>query len=184
MPQSFIDWGLIVKFCGISAVHFACTIMSSTAYVTFVFVFSIQSQVICVFLIHLHHDGQSPTCRCCNRQGHQAAGCRNTVCFNCNGLGHTSQEWVKPMYCCICKSRQHLARVCPFSWHRPQSGQASVPQPPDVDVNADLHMSDVSSSSADENPENPEVSQPSRLIVDPGSILAELAASESDQHRL
>lgn len=51
-------------------------------------------------------------------------------------------------------------------------------------MNADLHMSDVSSSSADENPENPEVSQPSRLIVDPGSFLAELAASESDQHRL
>ena len=70
------------------------------------------------------------------------------------------------------------------SCHRPRSGQASVPQPPDVDVNADLHMSDVSSSSSDENPENPEVSQPFRLIVDPESILAELAASESDQHRL
>lgn len=65
------------------------------------------------------------------------------------------------MYCCICKSGQHLARVCPFSWHRLRSEQASVPQPPDVDVNADLHMSDVSSSSSDENPENPEVSQPS-----------------------
>ena len=52
-------------------------------------------------------------------------------------------------------------------------------------MNADLHISDVSSSSFDENPDNPEVSQPSRpIVVDPESILAELAASESDQHRL
>ena len=52
-------------------------------------------------------------------------------------------------------------------------------------MNADLHMSDVSSSSSDENPENPEVLQPSRpIVVDPESILAELAASESDQHGL
>lgn len=43
------------------------------------------------FLLHLYHDGQSPTCRRCNRQGHQVAGGRNTVCFNCNGLGLTAR---------------------------------------------------------------------------------------------
>ena len=43
------------------------------------------------FLLRLYHDGQSPTCRRCNRQGHQVAGGRNTVCFNCNGLGLTAQ---------------------------------------------------------------------------------------------
>ena len=52
-------------------------------------------------------------------------------------------------------------------------------------MNADLHMSDVSSSSSDddpeENPENP-VFQPFRpIVVDPESVLADLAASESDQ---
>ena len=91
------------------------------------------------------------------------------------------------MYCCICKSGQHLARTCPFSWYRqrdldssrseqPNASRAEQPnalQSPEVDVNADLHMSDVSSSSSDDDPEeNPE---------DPESVLADLAASESDQ---
>ena len=54
-------------------------------------------------------------------------------------------------------------------------------------MNADLHISDVSSSSDDdpeENPENP-VLQPFRpIVVDPESVLADLAASESDQDRV
>ena len=54
----------------------------------------------------------------CNRTGHKAAECKHTVCFNCDGLGHVSKECVRPMYCCICKSGQHLARTCPLSWHR------------------------------------------------------------------
>ena len=70
------------------------------------------------FLIRLYYDGQTPTCRRCNRTGHKAAQCRNTLCFNCDGLGHVSRECVRPMYCCICKSGQHLARTCPFSWLR------------------------------------------------------------------
>lgn len=95
---------------------------------------------------------------------------------------------MKLIYCCISKSGQHLAHVFRFSCHRhrdlnasPRCEQPSAPQSPDVDVNADLHMSDVSSSSSDENPENPDVSQTSRpTVVDLESILAKLAASESD----
>ena len=86
----------------------------------------------------------------------------------------------------------NIWRVFPFSWHRhldlnasPRSEQPSIPQSPDVDVNADLHTSGVSSSSSDENPENPDVLQPSRpIVVDLESISAELAASESYQDRL
>lgn len=86
----------------------------------------------------------------------------------------------------------NLWHVFPFSWHRhrdlnalPRSEKPSIPQSPDVDVNADLHTSDVSSSSSDENPENPDVSQPSRpIVVDLESNLAELAVSESDHDRL
>ena len=66
----------------------------------------------------LYHDGQVPTCRKCNRPDHKAAECRNIVCFNCDGLGHTARQCMKPMYCCTCKSRQHLARDCPHSWKR------------------------------------------------------------------
>ena len=70
------------------------------------------------FQIRLYHDGQTPTCRRCNRSGHKAVSCRKTVCFNYDGLGHTATHCVKPMYRCICKSGQHLARSCPLSWHR------------------------------------------------------------------
>ena len=47
-----------------------------------------------------------------------AADCRKTVGFNCDGAGHTAIDCIRPMYCCICKSGQHLARSCRFSWHR------------------------------------------------------------------
>ena len=70
------------------------------------------------FLLRLYHDGQTRTCRCCNRSGRNAADCRKSVSFNCDALGHMARECIRPMYCCICKSGQHLARTCPFSWHR------------------------------------------------------------------
>ena len=97
------------------------------------------------FLIRLYHDGQSPTCRRCNRQGHKAASCQNTVCFNCDGLGHVARDCVRPMFCCICKSGQHLARICPFSWHReppPQQVEEDAVEEfpanlPDVDASMD-----------------------------------------------
>lgn len=66
------------------------------------------------FLLRLAHDGQVPTFCCCNRCGHQASACGNTVCFDCDGLGHTTHDCVKPMYRCICKSGQHLAQSCSF----------------------------------------------------------------------
>lgn len=77
------------------------------------------------FLLRLSHDGQVPTFRCCNRRGHQASACGNTICFDCDGLGHTTHDCVKPMYRCICKSGQHLAQSCSFSCHRPVSPRAS-----------------------------------------------------------
>ena len=70
------------------------------------------------FLVRLYQDRQVPTCRKCNRPDHKAAECRNIVCFNCDGLGHTAHQCIRPMYCCICKSGQHLARDCPHSWRR------------------------------------------------------------------
>ena len=70
------------------------------------------------FLLRLYHDGQAPTCRHCNCSGHKAADFHKSVCFNCDGLGHMAREHIRLMYCCICKSGQHLARTCPFSRHR------------------------------------------------------------------
>ncbi|KAJ7360261.1 zinc finger protein [Desmophyllum pertusum] len=77
------------------------------------------------FLVRLYHDGQKPTCWKCNRANHLAAQCDNIVCFNCERLGHMAHDCVKPMYCCICKSGDHLARTCPFSLHRAPSRSPS-----------------------------------------------------------
>ena len=106
--------------------------------------------------MRLSHDGQVPTCRRCNRRGHQASGCRNTVCFNCDGLGHTARDCVKPMYCCICKSGQHLARSCPFLWYRPVSPRAS----PTVDLEQDLAMSEDSAENSPAVGNSPVVESP------------------------
>ena len=56
--------------------------------------------------------------RHCNRAGHLANECRNVVCFNCEELGHLSRDCENDEHCCICKSTDHLARCCPFSWYQ------------------------------------------------------------------
>ena len=70
------------------------------------------------FLVRLSHDGQQHTCRRCNRAGHFASECQNVVCFNCDELGHQSRDCGENIRCCICKSEEHLARRCPFSWYK------------------------------------------------------------------
>ena len=81
------------------------------------------------FQINMFYDGQTPSCRKCNCLGHKAAECINTVCFNCDGLGHVSKECIRPMYCCICKSGQHLACTCPFSWHHEWHARTTKERP-------------------------------------------------------
>ena len=73
------------------------------------------------FLVRLSHDGQQHTCRRCNRAGHFANECHNVVCFNCDELGHESRDCEEDVRCCICKSTDHLARSCPFSWYKASS---------------------------------------------------------------
>ena len=80
------------------------------------------------FLVRLSYDGQQHTCRRCNRVGHFANECDNTVCFNCEELGHESRNCPHDVRCCICKSTEHLARRCPFSWYKPSSS-ARVSEP-------------------------------------------------------
>lgn len=77
------------------------------------------------FLVRLSHDGQQHTCRRCNRAGHFANECQNVVCFNCDELGHQSRECGEAIRCCICKSVEHRARHCPYSWHQSSSAPSS-----------------------------------------------------------
>ena len=78
------------------------------------------------FLVRLSHDGQEHTCRKCNRRGHFANNCENTICFNCEELGHVCETCPHQELCCICKEPSHRARFCPYSWFR-QSSPASSP---------------------------------------------------------
>ena len=126
------------------------------------------------FLVRLSHDGQQHICRRCNRAGHFESECQNVVCFNCDELGHQSRDCGENIRCCICKSEDHLARRCPYSWYKrspiPASPSnrrvsVSVPDPsPDGDVAASA--GDPSSSC-------------SSLVRDPSSG-DDVAASASD----
>lgn len=70
------------------------------------------------FQVRVWHEGQTKTCRRCNREGHIAKDCNNTLCFNCDELNHTAKECPHQMKCCICKGVDHLAAGCFHSWYR------------------------------------------------------------------
>ena len=70
------------------------------------------------FQLRFSHAGQPKTCRKCGALDHIARDCSNDVCFNCDTIGHVSKSCPERMRCCICKSEQHKAIDCPFSWHR------------------------------------------------------------------
>ena len=69
------------------------------------------------FLLFLKHQGQVPTCRRCNQPGHFSNQCTTKICFNCDGLGHETPACPAPTLCSICKSDNHLAKFCPYSWY-------------------------------------------------------------------
>lgn len=70
------------------------------------------------YQLRFYHDGQIKTCRKCGSSHHLARDCTNQVCFNCDERGHTAKDCESPMLCCICKSRDHKAIDCRFSWYR------------------------------------------------------------------
>ena len=76
-------------------------------------------------LIHLRYEGQPHTCRHCNQPGHYANTCRVSVCFNCDCTGHLAFDCPESVHCNICKSFEHKAHFCPFSWAQDTSRSAS-----------------------------------------------------------
>ena len=69
------------------------------------------------FQLRFYHEGQTKTWRRCGCPDHIAKDCENSVCFNCDEIGHEARDCPHRMKCCICKSEAHKAIDCPLSWY-------------------------------------------------------------------
>ena len=69
-------------------------------------------------VINVRYPGQPRTCRHCNLRGHLANACTNLICFNCEQVGHQAATCPEAIKCNLCKSTDHKAKHCPFSWSR------------------------------------------------------------------
>ena len=92
------------------------------------------------YLVPSKHKDQIPTCRKCNRPGHQARKCPYIFCFNCEELGHMTDSCPDEIHCCICRVTGHMAADCPYSWNRRSSVLRSD--------NSDTHLQQPSQLSA------------------------------------
>ena len=92
------------------------------------------------YLARLKHKDQIPTCRKCNRPGHQARTCPNIFCFNCEELGHMTDSCPDEIHGCTCRVTGHMAADCPYSWNRRSSVLRSD--------NSDTHLQQSSQLSA------------------------------------
>lgn len=90
------------------------------------------------YQVRVRYDGQPTTCRRCNSRDHLYKDCTNSVCFNCDQVGHHSRMCPEDIRCCICKEEGHIAMDCQHSWYRrpppstvlsPSNPEDSVPTP-------------------------------------------------------
>ena len=85
------------------------------------------------YQVRVKYDGQPTTCRRCNSRDHLYKDCNNSICFNCDQVGHHSRMCPEDIKCCICKEEGHMAIDCQHSWYRrpPPSGTLSSSNPED-----------------------------------------------------
>ena len=85
------------------------------------------------YQVRVKYDGQPTTCRRCNSRDHLYKDCNNSICFNCDKVGHHSRLCPEDIKCCICKEEGHMAIDCLHSWYRrpPPSGTLSSSNPDD-----------------------------------------------------
>ena len=117
------------------------------------------------FLIHVRYTGQHRTCPRCHQPGHLTNTCSNQCCFNCDEVGHLSSSCPRPVMCNLCKSVDHKANVCPFSWACEPTGASpphedviSIPDPVcnDNTVNGADNHNETDDDMTDEEEENEE----------------------------
>ena len=109
------------------------------------------------FLVHVRYNGQTRTCRHCHLTGHLANSCSNVCCYNCDETGHLSSACPHPVMCNICKSTDHKANACSFSWARevpstpPRDENSGPTTEPTDDVTANQTDDDMSDDVSDED---------------------------------
>ena len=109
------------------------------------------------FLVHVRYNGQTRTCRHCHLTGHLANSCSNVCCYNCDETGHLSSACPHPVMCNICKSTDHKANACSFSWARevpstpPREENSGPTTEPTDDVTANQTDDDMSDDVSDED---------------------------------
>ena len=111
------------------------------------------------FLVHVRYNGQTRTCRHCHQTGHLANSCSNVCCYNCDETGHLSSACPHPVMCNICKSTDHKANACSFSWARevpstPPRDENSGPTTEPNDETASNHTDDDMSDDSEEDDED------------------------------
>ena len=134
------------------------------------------------FLIHVRYTGQQRTCRHCHQPGHLANVCSNQCCFNCDQVGHLSSSCPRPVMCNLCKSVDHKANVCPFSWAReptgtspPREEEISVADPVPIDDVNDVDHNDTTDDDMDNEEENDENEDQLHVTSDTDDVFVAVA---------
>ena len=127
------------------------------------------------YQIRVKYDGQPTTCRRCNSRDHLYKDCSNSVCFNCDRVGHHSRMCPEDIRCCICKEEGHMAIDCQHSWYRRPPPSASLSpdtvagsnpvDPVSTPVERPTHTAETSDTSAPQADLADPVSQPGSTDV-------------------
>ena len=67
--------------------------------------------------VRFWYPSQAKTCRKCGSEDHLAAACKSQRCFNCERLGHCTEQCDMPALCDVCLSDGHETSSCPFSYY-------------------------------------------------------------------
>ena len=93
------------------------------------------------YQVRVKYDGQPTTCRRCNSRDHLYKDCNNSICFNCDQVGHHSRMCPEDIRCCICKEEGHMAIDCQHSWYcRSPPSAALSPSNPEESVSISVEL--------------------------------------------
>lgn len=64
--------------------------------------------------IRVWYPSQPKTCRNCGSEDHLVKDCSSVRCFNCERPGHRAENCEESVKCTVCKADDHQLAVCPF----------------------------------------------------------------------